>query len=265
VEAQHFPLTTRSFGLYATLTRQSDQGARELAVSGADASGNSLGAVNNARDAAASREEEIAFLIVEQVLGVQVLLADAGSGDKVPDGRWEVAGRAAVIEVTSPPSRRVMRAFAEAVREGTPFNESGSSPIHLGALGEHLTELVTQILAKDVEKLVEADADERHLFLLGRTLPDQEYFARLSDQHDDGSYEPANDLKLPDGLTDVWFRGRAQRGDNRLDGFSVWVARFSRTQGWTRHRVDIEERTLPSPTNVVDPAPDGWRSPAPRK
>jgi hypothetical protein len=49
--------------------------------------------VNNARDTPASREEEIAFLAVEKVLGVRVTLADAGGGDLVPDGRWVSDGR----------------------------------------------------------------------------------------------------------------------------------------------------------------------------
>ena len=80
---------------------------------------------NNARDTPARREEEIAFLAVERVLGVRVALADAG-GAPVPDGRWVADGRVSVVEVTSPPSGEVMRAIAEATREGRPFVEAGS-------------------------------------------------------------------------------------------------------------------------------------------
>lgn len=35
-----------------------------------------------------SREEEIAFLAMKHVLKVDVKLADAGAGDRMPDGRW---------------------------------------------------------------------------------------------------------------------------------------------------------------------------------
>lgn len=38
----------------------------------------------------ARREEEIAFLCMEQVLGVDIKLADAGGGDKRPDGIWAI-------------------------------------------------------------------------------------------------------------------------------------------------------------------------------
>lgn len=221
--------------------------------------------MNNACHTTASREEEIAFLIVEEVLGVEVRLADAGGGDKVPDGRWEKAALVAVIEVTSPPSTEPMRAFAEVERARKAFHETTCSPLHLGNLAEHLTELVTQTLAKDIEKLNGAVADERHLFLFGRAGSDLECFARLSAQHDDNSYEPVNDPELPQKVTDVWFHGRARRKDDPIDGFTVWVARFNRTHGWARYQVDINEHDLPSPTIVVDPAPEGWRSPASRR
>jgi hypothetical protein len=128
---------------------------------------------------------------------------------------------------------------------------------------EHLTDLVTQTLARDVEKLARANADERHLFLLGRTAPDHEYFARLSDEFDDG-YEPVDGLVLPDGVTDVWFRGRAHAAPDKMSGFTMQVARFNRTQGWSRHEVAIAERAVPGPRIVADQAPEGWRSPRSR-
>ena len=212
---------------------------------------------NNARDTPARREEEIAFLAVERVLGVRVALADAG-GALVPDGRWVADGRVSVVEVTSPPSGEVMRAIAEATREGRPFVEAGCTPAHLGRLAEHLTDLVTQTLARDVEKLARANADERHLFLLGRTAPDHEYFARPSEEFDDG-YLPVDDLALPDGVTDVWFRGRAHAAPDKMSGFTVQVACFNRP--WTPHN-----RGWPSPVSSSLhlrccgwPSPPTWR------
>jgi hypothetical protein len=44
--------------------------------------------MSNVAGATTSREEEIAFLALEQVLGVDIKLADAGAGDKKPDGSW---------------------------------------------------------------------------------------------------------------------------------------------------------------------------------
>jgi hypothetical protein len=44
--------------------------------------------MSNATGAKARREEEIAFLAMEKVLGVEIKLADAGPGDKKPDGTW---------------------------------------------------------------------------------------------------------------------------------------------------------------------------------
>lgn len=54
----------------------------------------------------ARREEETAFLCMEQVLGVDIKLADAGGGDKRPDGIWVDPGcseRCGIVEVASPP------------------------------------------------------------------------------------------------------------------------------------------------------------------
>lgn len=45
--------------------------------------------MSNSAGAKASREEEIAFLAMEQVLGVDIRLADAGGGSKMPDGSWD--------------------------------------------------------------------------------------------------------------------------------------------------------------------------------
>lgn len=62
--------------------------------------------MSNAAGAKASREEEIAFLIMENVLGVNIHIADAGAGNMKPDGAWIVEGakgRRGIVESTSPP------------------------------------------------------------------------------------------------------------------------------------------------------------------
>jgi hypothetical protein len=77
---------------------------------------------SNEAGATASREEEIAFLAMEQVLGVEIKLADSGAGDKKPDGSWVYPGqeRQGIVEITSPPATRLMTEWAR--------EEGGSAP-----------------------------------------------------------------------------------------------------------------------------------------
>lgn len=205
--------------------------------------------MSNATGAKASREEEIAFLVMEDVLGVDVHLADAGAGDKKPDGAWvypDQNGRRGIVEVTSPPDNRLLKKWAQAKRDGEPQSESGSMPLRLNELDQVCMDLLAEDWAQEnVEKLLAEPADERHLFLFGRSYRVQSYFYRLSDGYEDCRTESVGDLVLPKGLSSVWFRGRAVRGqswDTR-----VWVARFQMGSGWHRHVVDIDERHLPSP------------------
>lgn len=87
--------------------------------------------MGNPAGKSARREEETAFLCVEQVLGVDIKLADAGGGDKRPDGIWVYPGgsaRRGIVEVTSPPAEETMKAWAAAKREGKRLSESGCIP-----------------------------------------------------------------------------------------------------------------------------------------
>lgn len=206
-------------------------------------------------------------MVVGQVLDAHVKLADAGGGNKRPDGQWEKDGRSAVLEVTSPPAQESMKEFARATRCGQQHVESGNFPAHPDGVGPALTRLLREEWALDnIDKLNAIDADERHLYLLARTVEQREHFSYgLSDRYEDGDPEPVADLELPDGLTDVWFEGRAFRGDDRLDGFNCAVARFNRDAGWSRHEVHVAERTLPAPDVVDDPAPGGWRLDGPAR
>ena len=82
-----------------------------------------LRAMSNATGAQASREEEIAFLAMEEVLGVDIRLADAGGGNKMPDGTWvypDGQGRRGIVEITSPPAASPDEGWAAAKREGRP-------------------------------------------------------------------------------------------------------------------------------------------------
>ncbi len=76
---------------------------------------------SNRVGAQASREEEIALLAMEEVLGIEIQLADAGAGNKVPDGAWVHPGgegRQGIVEITSPPATSLMSEWAAAKRDG---------------------------------------------------------------------------------------------------------------------------------------------------
>ncbi|MFF1254652.1 hypothetical protein ACFVYC_19440 [Pseudarthrobacter sp. NPDC058329] len=216
--------------------------------------------MSNAAGAKASREEEIAFLIMENVLGVDIQLADACAGDRKPDGAWiypDQNGRRGIVEVTSPPDKKILKEWAQAKRDGEPQSESGSIPLRYNELDRYCMEL----LAADWAKLLDEPADERHLFLFGRSHRVQSYLNRLSDEFADGKTEAVGDLNLQENLSSVWFRGRATR-DQPWDT-RVWVARFQAGSGWHRYVVEIDERLLPSPNSGIadDKVPAGLRHP----
>lgn len=218
--------------------------------------------MNNPVGKKTDRSEEIAFLVVEDVMGVQIYLADANGESGTVDGRWERNGRVGIVEVTGPPAVEEMSAFAEAERDGIRWMESGSGAVHLGTLAEHLSdELKLTWAVKNVRKLNQVEGDERHLYLIGRTILVQEYYARLSDEYETGPMERIGSLALPDGISDVWFAGRGTRGGSELSPFTQRVARYNRILGWSCHEILLDEQVLPSPKIGADPAPEGWRLP----
>lgn len=120
---------------------------------------------------------------------------------------------------------------------------------------------------ENIDKLLAYPAHERHLFLFARTYDVDDYFCRLSDAYEDVLIEHVDDLTLPEGISDVWLRGRAKRnGDSFLESFSVRLARFQRISGWHRYVVTIEEQQLPGPNLSIadDKAPPNWRQPKER-
>lgn len=215
--------------------------------------------VSNNANAKARREEEIAFLAMEQVMSVDIRLADADGGEKMPDGSWvcDDGRRRGLVEITSPPAAGLMGEWARAKKAGRPQTESGVIPLRLNELAEVCAEiLATDWALKNIAKLRAQPADERHLFLFGRGHDVKHYFYRLSDWHDDGSREVVGDLVLPEGISDVWFRGRARRENDQLVGpTEVWLARFRAGVGWQRYVVTIDELALPSPAAGI--ADDG--------
>lgn len=249
--------------------------------------------MSNLTGAQASREEEIAFLAMEHVLNVDIKLADAGAGDNMPDGRWvypegpsgqdgqdergdqddsieqpkQGAGeRVGIVEITSPPATGLLREWARAKKAGLPQSESGTIDTRLGELAEICTEMLAEPWAlENTDKLLAQRADERHLFLFARGHKEGgHYFYRLTDSYDDGPPEHVDDIVLPEGITDLWFRGRSKRNPAEpLETTEVWLARFHAGTGWHRYVVSIEEQQLPSPNRGIadDPVAEGWRLP----
>lgn len=224
--------------------------------------------MSNAAETRASREEEIAFLIMESVLGVDIRLADAGAGDKKPDGAWVVEGEdehRGIVEITSPPDKKLLKDWAQAKRDGEPQSETGSISVRFNELGQYCMELLSEDWAQgNIEKLLAEPASERHLFLFGRSYRVESYFYRLSNGSADTKTELVRDLVLPQGLSSVWFRGQAVRcGDWDTQ---VRVARFEKESGWHRHIVDIDERHLPSYSSSIsdDKVPAELRNPKSR-
>jgi hypothetical protein len=228
--------------------------------------------MSNVAGAKASREEEIAFLAMEQVLGVDIKLADAGAGDKKPDGSWvypDSQERQGIVEVTSPPATSLMGEWARAKKAGQPQTEGGSIPLRLNELAQVCTEMLAEDWANEnLLKLLAQPADERHLFLFARGHKEGgAYFYRLSDSYEDGTVEHVDDLVLPQGISDIWFRGRARRErDEPLGTTELWLARFQAGSGWHRYVVPIEEQHLPSPNPGIadDRVHAGWRRPKDR-
>jgi hypothetical protein len=227
--------------------------------------------MSNPAGTKASREEETALLAMEQVLGVDIALGDAGGGNKMPDGSWiypHSQGRRGIVEITSPPATELLREWAQAKRSGRPQKESGSFPVRLNELTEVCTELLAMPWAVDnFDKLLAQPADERHLFLFARRYEEGTYFYRLSEPLLSGTEETPDDLFLPEGVSDVWFRGRVTRSVPHANhARDLRVARYQATSGWSRYTVRIEERELPPPNPTIadDDVPNGWRSPKDR-
>ncbi len=189
----------------------------------------------------------------------------------MPDGSWvypDGQERRGIVEVTSPPATNLMTEWARAKKAGQPQTESGSIPVRLNELAQVCSEMLAEGWAREnLDKLLAQSAHERHLFLFARGHKDGHYFNRLSDSYDDGTTEHVDDLVLPEGISDVWFRGRARRNrDQPLGTTELWLARFHAGSGWHRYVVQIEERHLPSPNPHIahDQVPDGWRLPKDR-
>ncbi|MGC3023188.1 hypothetical protein [Brevibacterium sp. FAM 24630] len=221
--------------------------------------------MSNSAETTTSREEEIAFLAMEQVLGINIQLADAGGGNSMPDGAWSTADGRGIVEVTSPPAADQLAKWASSKRANEPLSESGVNSARINELAAHLMEELEQDWAtENIKKLQAQSAEQRHLYLFARTEIQGSYFYRLSDEYNNGPVEQIANLELPCGITNVWFQGRAQRvRSDPTEKLELRIARYQSGTGWHRHVVVIDELALPSPNSALadDPIPPGRRKP----
>lgn len=224
-----------------------------------------IDSMSNSANTTTSREEEIAFLTMEQILGVDIKLADSASGNSMPDGAWSTADGRGIVEVTSPPAKRQMAKWAKSKRANEPLSEGGAIPARINELADLFMEsFELDWAAENFKKLQAQPAEQRHLFLFARTESAGSYYYRLSDEYESGPIEYVGNLDLPHGITDVWFQGRAQRHlGNQTWKMKIWIARFQVSAGWQRHVVEIDELALPSPNPGLadDPIASGRRNP----
>lgn len=168
--------------------------------------------------------------------------ADAGTGDAAIDGRWTYKdARTAVVEVTSPPATETIRDVKTARQQQKPYfykytdRGQGVLPTH------ELEELLAgEWVVPNVQKLTNTGADETHLFLFGRSGDDDKLFNQLAD------HLPSGHIKVPTGITDVWFLCRAFK--DTKEAFLAQVRRYNASEEWSSEDASLAGHTLPPPT-----------------
>lgn len=205
--------------------------------------------MSNKTGTQARREEEIAFLAIENILDVDIYLADSGGGNSKPDGGWRDPDNdfLNILEVTSPDETELMRNRFIAARDRKNYAESGVLGIDWGMLHENINEMLSEGWAvKNVEKLRMAEADRRHLYLHGRGMKYWDWFNRLCRWDPDFQDEPLLPVDMPEGIDRIWFQAGSARKESGTE-FTTWVAWYDSDSGWGYEPVVIDERFLPSP------------------
>lgn len=177
-----------------------------------------------------------------RVLGVEIRLADAGAGNKKPHGVWTYPGDegwCGIVEVTSPPDSELMAAWARAKRVGAQQAEKGSIPVRWNELAAVCEEFLAEDWAREhIDKLLAESADERHLFLFGRSHKVENQFFRRSDPYgDDYAVERIDGLVPPQRASPMsgFAVGR--------DVMSRWAPRSCGWQGSARRRGGLATRS----------------------
>lgn len=230
--------------------------------------------MSNSNLAKATRGEEIAFLAMERIPGVNIELADAdagaGAGAKMPDDRWKripSEDQDCVVEVTSPPASHLTHERAHAKIYDSSHVETGSYAPRLNDISQVCAEMMHTVWAKEnFCKFLAQPARERQLFLFARRHSDQSYFRRLSGEREGAPDEDLQPIQFPHGTSDVWFRGQATRVGGIQGLRLVKVARYQAASGWHSYEVNLQERELPAPARGIadDQVELGWRCPKDR-
>lgn len=202
----------------------------------------------------ASREEEIAFLCLEKILGVEIFLADSGSGNAQPDGCWKLSDAPdswAYVEITSPECSKKMRELNEQwkkVRAGESTRVTDDGVIEFTGLSaaEQISAMLREQWAEgNIKKLKAKEAEECHLYLIGRTIAQDLTFEDFRSL----MYESTR-IELPDGITDLWLEGlcvSAEKSERGVESFIVRILHLNRYDGCSAHEVLIREEQLPAP------------------
>lgn len=210
--------------------------------------------MSNKTGAQASREEEIAFLCLEKILGVEIFLADSGSGNAQPDGCWKLSDAPdswAYVEITSPDCTEVMRNLSiqrkdPTTREFGVVMEEGVFEYGNRSLAQCLSGMLKEEWAlPNVKKLKSKQAQERHLYLIGRTIGQDLLFEDFR-----SLMSESRRIELPDGITDLWLEGlcfSAEKSERGVESFIVRFLRLNRYGGCSAHEVLIREEQLPAP------------------
>lgn len=214
--------------------------------------------MGNSKDTNTSRTEELAFLVIEQIIeGVNIELADAGTGNSMPDGYWVYPSpnaRTASIEVTSPDSSDEIREYVQHLRK----NSSGDIPeIYYSTFSwEKISNFqkVQKILQNssfvdgNIKKFGNLESLEKHLYLYTSSFEWKDIFDGLF--YEIENHKKFSGFNLPEPLTDLWVQGSTSYSRNPTETNGVItgnISHFNIEAGWRLHNFSIEEDRLPAP------------------
>lgn len=219
--------------------------------------------MGNSKDTNTSRTEELAFLVIEQIIeGVNIEIADAGTGNSMPDGYWAYPipnARTASIEVTSPDRSDEIRKYVHCLRK----NLSGDSletyyskfPWEQISNFQIVQELLqdSSFIDGNVRKFGNLESLEKHLYLYTSSFEWIDIFDGLFD--DIENHKKFSDFDLPEPLTDLWVQGSTSNSRNPTETNGVItgnISHFNIEAGWRIHNFSIKEDSLPTPRLDLD-------------
>lgn len=213
--------------------------------------------MGNSKDASTSRIEELAFLVIEQIIkGANIALADAGTGNSMPDGYWVYpdpnAGTAS-IEVTSPDRPDEISDYVQYLRKTS--SEDNSEIYYSTFPWERISNFqkVQKLLQNssfvdgNIKKFGNLESLEKHLYLYTSGFEWKDIFDGLF--YEIENYEKFSDFNLPEPLTDLWIQGSTSYSHSPTETNGVItgnISHFNIEAGWRIHNFSIKEDRLPA-------------------